>query len=463
MSESDEYDVIVVGGGPAGENAAQYAVQGSDRTAAIVESELLGGECSYFACIPSKAMLRPLDVRAVAAHLGGLSGVPDVDVEGLLARRDSWVAQYDDAGQVSWAEGAGLTVVRGHGRLTGERTVAVGDRTLTAREAVVIATGSVGVIPPVLAGLAPWTSRDATGVREVPEHLVIVGGGVVSCEAARWMRALGSRVTLLVRGQGVLAPFEPFAGSLVLDALRADGIDVRLDTEVSAATRDAAEDTGLGRIHGGEVRLTLSSGERIEATELLVATGRRPATDGLGLEAVGLTADDLRGAPSGGSLPDWLHTVGDINAEAPLTHWGKYQARMVGARIAARAGHGTEPVAPAFVPVPQVVFTDPQVAAVGLTARQAEAAGRAFSTRDQELSSTTGAVLLRDDLVGSARLVVDDETDTLIGATFVGPEVGDLVHAATIAIVGQVPLDVLRHAVPSYPTSSEIWLRLLEG
>ena len=460
MSDNDEYDVIVIGGGPAGENVAQYAVQGSDRTAVMVEDHLLGGECSYYACMPSKAMLRPLDVRTAAAHLGGLTGVPEVDVEGLLARRDYWVSHYSDQGQVTWAEGAGLAVVRGRGRLTGERTVAVGGRTLTAREAVVIATGSVAVIPPTFADLTPWTSRDATGVREVPDHLAIVGGGVIACEAARWMRGLGSEVTMLVRGQGLLASFEPFAGSLVLDALRADGVDVRLDVEVASAERTDAHDTGLGRVHGGPVRLTLASGADIEASEVLVATGRRPATDELGLETVGLTADDLA---SGGSLPGWLHTVGDVNGEAPLTHWGKYQARMVGAEIAARAAHATRPRAPEFVPVPQVVFTDPQVASVGLTARQAKDAGRTFHTLDQPYDAASGAALLRDDLAGEVRLVVDDRTDTLIGATFVGPEVADLVHAATVAIVGQVPLDVLRHAVPSYPTSSEIWLRLLEG
>ena len=467
MTEPDEYDVVVVGGGPAGENAAQHAVQGTDRTAAIVEAELLGGECSYWACMPSKALLRPLDVRAAAAHLGGLAGAPDLDVPGLLARRDAWVSSWSDEGQVSWAEGAGLTVVRGRGRLAGERTVAVGDRLLRAREAVVLATGSVAVVPPPYADLLPWGSRDATGLHEVPASIAVVGGGVVACEAARWLRALGSEVVVLVRGAALLPAFEPFAGSLVLDALRADGVDVRLGAEVSNATRDDPRDTGTGHVHGGTVHLELGSGERLDVAEVLVATGRRPATDDLGLDTVGLAADDLAGATSGGALPDWLHTVGDVNAEAPLTHWGKYQARLVGARIAARAGHGAAPAEPDGllhgVPVPQVVFTDPQVASVGLTARRAEESSRPFRLLDQPFSAVSGASLLRDDLVGRARLVVDEATDVLVGATFVGPEVADLVHAATVAIIGRVPLSVLRHAVPSYPTSSEIWLRLLEG
>ena len=203
MSDN-EYDVIVIGGGPPGENAAQYAIQGTDRTAAIVEAELLGGECSYWACMPSKAMLRPLDLLAGAANVGGLTGVPSVDVKGLLDRRDYWVSGYSDEGQVSWAEGAGIAVVRGRGRITGDRTVEVDGRVLTAREAVVIATGSVANVPAPYAGLQPWTSRDATGVQEVPDHLVVVGGGVVACESARWMRALGSAVTMLVRGPGLL-------------------------------------------------------------------------------------------------------------------------------------------------------------------------------------------------------------------------------------------------------------------
>ncbi|MFE7606025.1 dihydrolipoyl dehydrogenase family protein [Brachybacterium paraconglomeratum] len=461
------FDVIVLGGGAVGENVAQYATEGTDLTAAIVEGELLGGECSYYACMPSKALLRPLAVADAAAHLPGIT-TPEVDAEALLARRDTWVSHYSDEGQVSWAEGAGLHVVRGHGRLVGEREIEVvgtdgrAPQRLVAERAVVLATGSVPRIPAELRELAPWTSRDATGVVEVPDELVIVGGGVVAVEAATWMAALGTRVTMLARGDALLRGLEPFAGRHVLEALRGLGVDVRLGASVLSGSREDARETGLGRMHGGRVRLEVESDGRrdtLAADEVLVATGRRPRLDDVGLETVGLSAEDVTG---GGTLPDWLHAVGDASGEAALTHWGKYRARVIGQRIlAAATGEAAEPV-PDRVPVPQVVFTDPQVAAVGLTEADAREAGHRVVTAQVPFGGAAGSALLRDDVDGTAQIVVDLETRTLVGATFVGPEASELLHAATIAIVGAVPVHVLRHAVPSYPAASELWLRLLE-
>ena len=520
-------DVVVLGGGPVGENLAQYAIEDSDLTAVIVESELVGGECSYYACMPSKALLRPLAVADTAAHLEGLS-TPQLDPEALRARRDTWVSHYDDSGQVEWAEGAGMTVVRGHGRLVGEREVlidaAVGghehgparsdapadgadgahgaegvggtdgaegadgaaraDGTETAhgrsatrtriraRRAVVIATGSEAVVPGPLQALAPWTSRDATGVCEVPGELVIVGGGVVAVEAATWMAALGARVRLLVRGTSLLTGFEPFAGKHVLDALRELGAVVELGTSVVSGEREDARDTGLGRIHGGTVRLQVedAAGRReVTADEVLAATGRRPALGDVGLETIGLTAEDVTGTEAatsddatGAPLPEWLQVVGDASGEAPLTHWGKYRARVIGQAIRAGAlGEPLEPV-PEQVPVPQVVFTDPQVTSVGLTEEAARAAGHDVVTAQVPFGSAAGTALLRDDVTSTAQLVVDRAAGTLLGATFVGPDASELLHGATIAITGQVPVHVLRHAVPSFPTASELWLRLLE-
>ncbi len=459
-ADTGTVDVIVLGGGPVGENLAQYVIEGSDLSAAIVEGERYGGECSYWACIPSKALLRPAAVTATSAHLSGMTP-GELDREALLARRDEWVAHYDDSGQYEWVEGAGITPLRGHARLVGEREVEItdegGTRRLVARRAVVIATGSEPVVPPTFRDALPWGSRDVTAVREVPERLVIIGGGVVACEAATWMAALGSHVTMLVRGPGLLERMEPFAGALVTDSLRAKGVDVRLSTEATGCDRPAAEDTGVGRVHGGPVTLTTGSGS-IGADEVLVATGRRPRLGDVGLDAVGLIEDDV----TGGRLPPWLHALGDASGEAPLTHWGKYRARVLGARIAAEAaGQPTQPT-PEDVPVPQVVFTDPQVASVGLTEQAARDAGHDVVTSEAPFDAAAGGALLRDDPTGRVSMVVDRSTGCLLGATFVGPEAGELLHAATIAIVGRVPVHLLRHAVPAFPTASELWLRLLE-
>ncbi|PKH38297.1 dihydrolipoamide dehydrogenase [Nocardioides alpinus] len=458
--ETVEYDVVVIGGGPAGENAAQYAVEGTDLTSVLIERELLGGECSYFACMPSKALLRPIAVADLTGDLDGVS-TAHVAPKALLERRDYWVSDYSDSGQESWADGAGIAVVRGAARLTGDRTVTVtsaaGDVTVRARQAVIIATGSEASVPDVYADALPWDSRDATGVVDVPDRLVVVGGGVVACEAAIWMTALGSQVTLVVRDSRLLGRTEPFAGEAVLAGLRERGVTVHLDTEVSDVRRDAPAATGLGRIHGGVVTLTTTAGE-LEADELLLSIGRKPRLDDLGLDSVGLTREDV----TGGRLPEWLHAVGDASGGPPLTHWGKHQARVVGARIAAAAKGDVAWEPDREAPVPQVVFSDPEVASVGMTEAEARDRGHDVVTTRVPTSSAAGTALLRDHVAGESQLVVDATTRLLLGATFVGPEAGELVHAATVAIVGDVPVHVLRHAVASYPTASELWLRLLE-
>ncbi|APE37254.1 pyridine nucleotide-disulfide oxidoreductase [Nocardia mangyaensis] len=471
-----EYDVIVLGAGPAGENAAAYAIAGSDRTAALVERELFGGECSYWACIPSKALLRPGAVLDLGESMPGVT-VSGPQVADVLARRDAFVHDHDDSSQVEWAKSARIDPIRGAGRLAGERLVEVdtgdGVRVLRARHAVVLATGTTAAIPniPGVREALPWTSRDATALTVVPRRVAIVGGGVVACETATWLAELGAEeVTLLVRGDRLLPRVEPFAAGLVLRGLRDTGVvTVRLRTEPHLVSRRDPADTGVGRIHGGPVTVVFDGGE-LEVDELVVATGRAPSTEHLGLDTVGLPAgyvevDDqltVRAVPG-----EWLYAVGDVNHRAALTHMGKYQARVCGDVIAARA-EGKPLDLPRYTAsadhqqVPQVVYTAPELAAVGLTEQQARDAGHAVDTVELDIE-VAGSSLSRDDFHGRAKLVVDTAADRLLGATFVGPDMGEQLHAATIAVVGRVPLETLWNAVPAFPTVSEFWLRLLEA
>ncbi|MDX3525849.1 NAD(P)/FAD-dependent oxidoreductase [Streptomyces sp. ID05-39B] len=465
-TETIAYDVVVLGAGPVGENVADRT-RAAGLTTAVVESELVGGECSYWACMPSKALLRPVIAQADARRLPGLRQAVQgpLDAEAILAHRDYFTSDWKDDGQVGWLDGIGADLYRGHGRLTGPRTVAVGDKVLTARHAVAVCTGTRAVLPdlPGLAEVGPWTSREATSAQSVPGRLVVVGGGVVATEMATAWQALGSQVTLLVRGKGLLNRMEPFAGELVAEALTAAGADVRTGTSVKSVTRT-----------DGTVVVVTDTGDRIEADEILFATGRAPRTDDLGLDTVGLQPgswlpvdDSLRVTGS-----EWLYAVGDVNRRALLTHQGKYQARIAGAAIAARASGATDLDAGPWgahaatadhAAVPQVVFTDPEAAAVGLSLAEAEQAGHRVRAVDVDLSSVAGAGLYGEGYKGRARMVVDLEEEILRGVTFVGPGVGELIHSATVAVAGQVPVARLWHAVPSYPTLSEVWLRLLEA
>ena len=455
---TDEYDVLVIGAGPAGENVADRAVK-KGLTAAIIESELAGGECSYWACMPSKALLRPVAAVDEARHVEGARGAT-LDPAGVLDRRDGFASHWKDDGQVKWLSGAHIDLYRGHGRLTGPRTVSTGQAELRARHAVAVATGSDALIPPVpgLAEAKPWTSREATSAGEAPKRLAVIGGGVVGCEMATAWQALGSQVTLIARGR-LLAGTEEFAGQLVADGLRRAGVDVRAGASATAVHRAG---------QGGPVTLELDDGTTVAADEVLAATGRTPRSHDIGLDSVGLEPGswlDVDGtmrvtAVEGG----WLYATGDVNHLALLTHMGKYQARICGDAIAARA-HGNEPATTAWadrMAVPQVIFTQPEVASVGPTAGAARAAGRNIRVVDYDLGAVAGSQLFADGYTGQARMVVDEDRGTMIGATLAGPGAGELIHAATVAVAGQVPLNRLWHAVPAYPTMSEIWLRLLE-
>lgn len=474
-----EYDVVVLGAGATGENAADRAHR-RGLSVVVVEEELVGGECSYWACMPSKALLRPGAVlEAVRAVPGAAQAVTGgIDVAATLARRDEFTSHWDDHSQVDWLDGAGLALLRGRARFTGTRTLELvaADGTVTevrARCAVVVATGSEPVVPDVdgLAEVAPWTSREVTSASDVPGSLVVIGGGVVAVEMAVAYTDLGSNVTMLVRGERVLPKAEPFAGDEVGAALAALGVDVRYSAHATSARRDASG-----------VHLVLGDGSTLTADEVLVATGRRPRTGDLGVETLGLTpgaplkvddALEVTGVAGG-----WLFAVGDVTGRTATTHQGKYDARVAGDVVAARFSPGEDAAAEAerdaapwsryrasadLVGAPQVVFSRPEVAWVGWTEHEAHAAGLRVRTVRYAIGSVAGASVAADGYAGTAQLVLDDARGVIVGATFTGPDAAELLHAATIAVVGQVPLDRLWHAVPAYPTVSEVWLRLLEA
>jgi dihydrolipoamide dehydrogenase len=464
----EQFDVIVIGGGPAGENIAGRCTD-CGASIAVVESELLGGECSYWACMPSKTLLRPgevmAEVRRVPGAAAALTG--ELVVDDVLAWRDDITSHWKDDSQVEWLEGAGGVLVRGHGRIVGERRVDVelpdgGVRELEAIQAVVLATGSTAVVPPIdgLRDAKPWDSRAVTSAEHVPERLLVLGGGVVGVEMAQAWRRLGAReVTVIDMGPRLVAQFEPFASDELQEAFAAEGITVVLDASVARAGRAAAPGDG-----DGPVTLTLDDGRTFTGDEVLVATGRRPNTADVGVDAVGLEPgepvevdDQLRASAVDGA---WLYAIGDCNGRSLLTHLGKYQSRIAadailqGSTVQAWADHRA---------VPSVVFTDPQLAMVGLTEAEAREQGVDVKVVSHGTGDVAGASVHGKGISGTCQLVVDDARRVIVGATFTGPGVGEMLHAATIAVAGEVPVDTLWHAVPSFPTVSEVWLRLLEA
>ena len=443
------FDVVVIGAGAPGEVIAGRLGEAGVEVA-VVEERLVGGECSFFACMPSKALLRPGELAAEARRVPGVATGP-LDADAVLARRDEVVHDLDDSSQLPWLEARGVVLVRGHGRLDGERLVRVGEDVLHARRAVVLASGSSATIPPVpgLAEADPWTNIEATTAKHVPRRLFVLGGGVVGVEMAQAWSSLGSHVTLVHRGDRLIEREERFAGAQVETALREAGVDVRLQTSVTAVSRN------------GAVRIELDDGTTSEADEILVAIGRTPRTTDVGVETVGLEPGEHVLVDESLRVPghDWLYAVGDVNGRALLTHMGKYQARLaadaiLGKTVRLRSDGGASP---------RVIFTDPQVGAVGLTLAAATEAGLHVRAVDVETSGNAGGSFVGRGAPGTSRLVVDEERRIVVGATITGAEVAESLHAATIAVVAEVPLEDLWHAVPSFPTRSELWLRLLEA
>jgi pyruvate/2-oxoglutarate dehydrogenase complex dihydrolipoamide dehydrogenase (E3) component len=479
-----EYDLIVLGSGPTGRALAVRTSKKGNLSVLLVENELVGGECHFWACVPSKAMLRPAEAVYSALGISGAKEMiskPDpngamVDMPGVWARRDKYTDKWEDMPIVKMLEGAKVTIVRGYGRIAGVKKVVLESTSFTeggveimARYAVCIAGGSEPIMPPIsgLVGAKPWTPRDATGSRVVPDHLIILGAGAVGTEMATAYRSYGAKITLITSSAEVLPKQEPEAGKRVRESLVSRGATVLLSTKVTAVERN---------IEG--IKVTLSTGDSISGSELLVAAGRRPRTSDIGLETIGL--EGLKGfalpvddSMAVKSVPEeWLFAIGDMNGRAMTTHMGKYQARVAADNIIARV-KGTEITSKgegwnkytAFADrtaISQIIFTDPNVACVGLTLAEAKKTGR--SVREVATPfKVPGAAYHEDGYSGWAQWVVDRETNQLVGATFVGRDAADLLHASTVAVAGGVPLNRLWHAVPGFPTLSEVYLDLMEA
>jgi len=480
--KSQVYDVICLGSGWAGRVvAARCIAQGL--TAVVIERELVGGDCPFWACVPSKALLRPAEALEAARKMGGakerlVSTDVGVDVQAVFQRRDAFTSRWDDMDHlVPIVEGSGTTLVRGTGKIVGEKRVVVENGPesveLEARHAVVISTGSEAVYPdvPGLIEAKPWTPREATSSSIVPDHLIILGGGVVGCEMATAYLSFGAKVTIVNKTAEILPRLDPEAGKLVRESLARRGVTTLLSTTITAVQRPSP---------GGAVTVTLSSGDSLTGSEILVAVGRRPVTWNIGLETIGLQSlvESGRPLPVDESLcmtaipGQWLYAAGDVNGRALLTHTSKYHGRIAANAIIARA-NGVFPSNPAKfdafsatadrVAVPQVIFTSPTVVSVGLTRSAAQHEGRAVR-EITAAAATLGARLHADGYEdGWAQWILDLDSGVLLGATIVGQDATDLLHASTVAIVGGMKIEQLVHAIPAFPTMSEVYLNLIDA
>jgi dihydrolipoamide dehydrogenase len=458
---TDRFDVVVLGMGPGGEVAASRLLAAGKRVA-VVERELIGGECAYWACIPSKTLLRPPEARAEADRAAGVAR-PALDWPALRGYRDWMIRHLDDADQVAGYEKRGATVVKGTGRLTGRAPdghlqvqVPEDGRVLHAAH-VIVATGSDAARPPIdgLGDVAVWTNREATTLADIPGRVLMLGGSAVAVELGQFLARMGAQVTLAERGDRLVGREEPPVGALARAALAADGVDVRLGRQARRASR-----------HGHGVRVEFDDATTVDVDVVVLGTGRRPRVHDIGLDTVGIDVDDA--AVAGRGLPvdehcrlgeggDGLWAVGDVTGQALFTHVAKYQGRIVADAIAGR------PRRAAYQGIPRVIFADPEIAAVGLTTAQAHERGIDVTSTEVDLP----AVLSRPwtyetDPRGSLGLLADRDRGVLVGAWAVAPLAGEWIHYAALAVRAAIPLDVLRDQVAQFPTYTEAYLAGLD-